>query len=384
MPHHSTHHHYHITRLSELKRLYWAHTIRALASEMTVIFIPIYLYGLHYSITEIMGYFLWFSVLWGVLQYPVMRFSNFIGFNRAMGISMIIQGIHILMLATISIYHWPLWLIAFVWALLVAMYWPNFRSCFAKSLLHKKIGPSVGISVALLLLAYGLAPVAGGIIATQFGIVALYVLAMIFFLAAAIPLFGGKETIKREPFELRTIKLRRVWKDLVANMGSEVDDSVGAILWPLFIFLLIPSYVGVGVLSSVSVIACMLIAFYVGHRELSKGARGYLNKGTLTVSLMNVFRLFTQSAGQIAGVNFVNGLGRALLTTSYDSRYYQNAEREPLLPYIYLMMMICAIGDALLFGILLLVSLIAPIEVVLAVGLILAVPAGYIIRLIRS
>ncbi len=351
---------------------------------MTSIFIPIYLYRLHFSITEIMGYFLIFAIAWGLLQYPIMRFSNFIGFNRAMGISMIIQGIHVVMLATIPIYHWPLWLVASVWAILVAMYWPNFRACFAKSLLHKKVGPSVGLSIALLLLAYGLAPVFGGAIATQFGIFMLYILAMVLFVSASIPLFSGREIIKRQPFDLKAIKWRRIWKDLVANMGSEVDDTIGAFIWPLFIFLLIPSYIGVGILSSVSVIACMLIAFYVGHKEVSKGARGYLNKGTMTITLMNTFRLFTQSASQIAGVNFINGLGRALLTTSYDSRYYQNAEREPLLPYIYLMLTICAVGDFIIFSILWIISLFAPIGVVVAVGLILAVPASYLIRLIRT
>ncbi len=235
-----------------------------------------------------------------------------------------------------------------------------------------------------MLLAYGLAPVFGGAIATQFGIFMLYVLAMVLFVSASIPLFGGQEIIKRESFDLRLIKWRRVRKDLVANAGSEVDDSIGAFIWPLFIFLIVPSYVGVGILSSVSVIASMLIAFYVGHREASKGERGYLNRGTFTITSMNVLRVFTQSAPQIAGVNFINGLGRALLTTSYDSRYYQNAEREPLLPYVYLMLTICAVGDFIVFGILWIISLFAPIGVVVAVGLILAVPASYLIRLIRS
>jgi hypothetical protein len=99
---------------------------------------------------------------------------------------------------------------------------------------------------------------------------------------------------------------------------------------------------------------------------------------------MNAGRLFTQSAGHIAGVNFVNGLGRALLSTPYESRYYRNAEREPLLPYIYAMMVVCAVGDVLLFGTLLLVSLFAPIEIVLAAGLAIAIPAAYAMRLMRS
>ncbi|HEX7259578.1 MAG TPA: hypothetical protein VF272_01455 [Candidatus Saccharimonadia bacterium] len=383
MMHHPGRHHYHLIRLSELKRLYWAHTVSMLASSMTGIFIPIYLYRFGYSVPEIMAYYLWFSVFWGAMQYAVLRFANLIGFNRSMGASMIIHGLQILMLATISVYHWPLWLIALTWALYVAMYWPSFRACFARSLLHKQAGPAVGIATALILCAYGIAPAIGGVIASQLGITVLYMMAMLCFLFAAIPLFGGSEMIRHEPFKLRALQLRRVWRDLVANMGDNIDDSVSTIIWPLFIFLLVPSYMGVGVLSSIAVIASIIIAIYIGRNQARKGTAGYLKRGTLTISLANAVRILVQSSGQIAGINFINGIGHALMSTPYDSRYYRNADREPLLPYVYGMMMAGAAGCFVLFGTLLAVSLVAPITTVLIVGLIMAIPASYIIRLMR-
>ncbi len=385
MTHRAGHHHYHILRLGELRRLYWAHTIKMLAAEMSTIFIPIYLYQLGYNIPQIMGYFLWFSVLWAVIQYPVLRFSNAIGLNRALGLSMFVQGLHILMLATITRYHWPLWLVALVWALFVALYWPSFRACFARSLLHKKtIGPAVGMLAALGLLAFGIAPAIGGAIATQFGIIMLYILALLCFIAAAIPLFSGPEIIRKESFNPKDIRWHRIWRDLVANMGDNIDDSVTSLIWPLFIFLLIPSYIGVGILSSIAVIASILIALYIGRRQAVMGTTLYLNHGTLAVTLANAVRLVTQSVGQIAGVNFFNGLGHALVATPYNSRYYQNADREPLLPYVFAMMAMAAVANILLFGILFAVSLVAPIKVVLIIGLLLAIPAGYTIRLMRA
>jgi MFS family permease len=351
---------------------------------MAMIFVPIYLYNLGYSATSIMGYYLLFSIFWGFLTYPAMRFANFIGFNRAMGLGMLIQALQILMLATITIYNWPLWMIAFVWALFLTLYWAAFRACFARSLLHKTVGPSVGIAAALGMLAYGIAPAIGGAIATSFGIMVLYIIATLCFVAAAIPLFGAKEIIRHEPFNMKELNLRRIWRDLVANMGDNNDDSIGNILWPLFIFLIIPTYVGVGILSSISVIASILIALYAGRKQASKGTKRYLNHGTTTVSMMNVVRLFTQSAGQVAGVNFLNGLGHALMATPFNSRYYQNADREPLLPYVWAMITAGAVGNALVFGILLIVSMFASIQVVLLVGLALAIPSSYSMRLIRA
>ena len=352
---------------------------------MTAIFVPIYLYRLGFNLSEIITYLLLVSALWIIVLYPAMRLANAIGFNRAMGLSMLFYGAQTLVLATIPQFHWPLWLPAILYSIAIALYWPQFRACFARSLLHKKtVGVAVGLSAALTMLAYGVAPAIGGAIASYLGIWVLYAFAVVCFVAAALPLMSGPEIIQHQPFRLRDIKLRRVWPDLVANAGGEVDDVVDSVVWPLFVFLLIPTYIGVGILSSVTVIASILIAFYTGRRQATHGTRSYLRRGTTIVSLTSVFRMFTQSAGQIAGLNILSGLGHALTETPYNSRYYQNAERQPLLPYMFYMQFAAALGDILLFGSLLVFSFFAPIEIVLIVGLLIAVPAGFIVRYIRE
>lgn len=385
MIHHTGKHlHFHLTRLSELKRLYWAHSVHALASSMTTIFVPIYLYKLGYGITAIMAYYLLVFVFQAVALYPLMKFSNRIGFNRSMGMALLLYGVYILVLATIPNFGWPLWLAGIIWATSISLYWAQFRACFAHSLLHKKnVGTAVGLSAALTLMAYGIAPAIGGAVATYFGIVVLYIIAMGCLVAAALPLFSGPEIIRHKSFRLRDINLRRIWPDLFANAGGEIDDVVMVIVWPLFIFLLIPTYIGVGVLSSVTVMASIAIALYTGRHLAKKGTGGYLKTGTTTLGITSALRLVSSSASQIAGVNFLSGLGHALTETPFHSRYYLNAEREPSLPYVFYMILISAIADILLFGILLIISLFAPIKIVLIVGLIFAVPAGLIMRYIR-
>jgi MFS family permease len=354
-----------------------------LAASLVTIFVPIYLYRLGYSIPAIMGYFLMTSVFWGLTQAWALRFANRIGFNRCMGLSLLIQGFQILMLATLKNNHWPLWSIALVWGVSISMYWTQFRACFTRSLLHRRVGPAVGVSSALLMLAYGIAPAIGGAIASWLGIGVLYILTMLCFVAAALPLFTGEELLEHEAFSLREIRWRKIYRDLLANAGGEVDTMVATSVWPLFIFLIIPTYVGVGILSSVSVIASIFIALYVGERQARKMS-SYLNNGTSIISLTNSVRLVIQSVSQIAGVNFFNGLGQALMVTPFFSRNYQNAEREPLLPYVYAMLISCSIADTLLFSLLLLLSLVIPVKIVLIIGLVLAIPASYAIRLIRD
>lgn len=169
MTQHAGHYHYHLIRIrsSELRRLYWAHTVKELASSLVTIFVPIYLYRLGYSLSAIMGYFLMTSLFWGLTQALALHWANRVGFNRSMGHSLLIQGFQILMLATLPSAHWPLWSIALVWGVSISLYWTQFRACFTRSLLHRRVGPVVGLSSALLMLAYGVAPAIGGAIDRQ-------------------------------------------------------------------------------------------------------------------------------------------------------------------------------------------------------------------------
>lgn len=377
------HPHFHKPRLTEVRRIYWSHSIKLIAANLVTIFIPIYLLNLGYDLGEIVLYYLFMAVLWGVLQYPILKLSNRIGTNKAMAVSFGIQFIQLLLLATLPAMRWPLWSISLTWAVYVAFYWPCFRASFAKGLAGKFPGRSVGISNALTTVAYGIAPAVGGIVATVFGITSIYIAAMGLLVIAAIPLLNGPEIIKNDPFKLSKLRLPRIRRDLFANAASEVDDMALSIIWPLLIFLIFPTYAGVGILSSVAVISGIVISLYVGRREERKGVRRYLDQGVAVTAVSNAGRLVAETTASIATVNLFSGLGHALINTPFVTEYYREANREPRLPYMYAMMVACAIADSLFFALMFVLAQLIPDKTVLAAGLAAIVPITLAIRLIR-
>ncbi len=378
-----SHLHFHLPQLTEVRRIYWSHSLKSVATNLVSIFIPIYLTKLGYDLGEIMLFYLLMAAFWGLLQYPLFKFSNRIGTNKAMALSFIVHFAQLVLLATLPSAGWPLWLIALSWGTYIALYWPCFRASFAKGLTGKHPGRSVGLSSALIMMAYGIAPAIGGIVATVFGINAVYVAAMLLLVVAALPLLTGPEIIKNDPFDLSKLRLRRIWRDLLANGSSEVDDVALSSLWPLLIFLIIPTYAGVGILSSLAVISGIVIAIYIGRREERRGTHRYLSQGVAVTATSNAARLATETAGQIATVNLVSGVGHAMLSTPYATEYYREADREPRLPYVYAMMTACALFDTVFFGILFVLAAVVPDKTVLIAGLAAVVPLTFAIRLIR-
>lgn len=379
------HHHYHVPRLSGITELFWAHGIRSLAENLVVIFIPIYLYQLGYPLTEVFGYLVWIGVFWLALLYPMMRLINRFGATRMMAASMLGNVAQFLLLLTLPDMHWPLWLIALAPALYTAIYWPAFRGSFAANLAHRRAGRVVGAWSAIQTLTVGAAPAIGGVIATVYGIDALYIVAIALFVVAAGPLLTGPSFVKKRPFKITWKKLWRHRSDGVANLAETYNDIALSQLWPFFVFFVIPTYAGVGALSSVIVLTSILVSIYVGHREETRGIRHYIRQGTILNSLGQALKLFVANVGHVFSVNFISGVGYSLYLTSYNTRYYEKIEREGL-PYLFLMQLVSAISWLIAFGGLLLLTIALPDlppRTVLLTGIVLAVPMSFLIGKIR-
>ncbi|MEX2209537.1 MAG: MFS transporter [Patescibacteria group bacterium] len=379
------HHHYHAPRLQGITELFWAHGIRSLAENLVVIFIPIYLYQLGYTLSQIFEYLLLGGIFWIFLIYPMMRLINRFGATRLMVISMVGNVMQFLLLLTLPTYHWPLWIIAFAWAWYTSIYWPAFRGAFAANLAHRRTGRLVGVWSSTQMLAVGVAPAVGGLVATEFGIDALYIASIALFVVAAAPLFGGPTFVRNQPFKLSWRKLKKYRSDFIANLAETYNDGTLNQTWPLFVFFVIPSYAGVGLLSSVLILTSIVVSLYVGTREETKGVRHYVNEGATINGLGHFLRVFTISGSHVFAINLASGVGYSLYHTAFNTTYYENIERRGL-PYLFMMQLVSAVAWIIAFGLLLVLTLLLPglaeREVLLA-GILFAIPMSYLITKIR-
>lgn len=370
---HYGHHHFHILRFGDLGALNLSSTLRNIANGLFTILVTIYLYRLGYDLTSILFFLVICQLIWMLLIYPAMRIINRIGTTWAISISMLGNIAFALLLLTLPDYGWPLWVIAAAWAFFVSLFWPAFRLSFAESLKNHRAGRNVGFATALLVLASGIAPAIGGTIATLAGIDVVYIISVLLFATAGLVLLRKVPPVKQEPFKLEWRVLKRSFSDYVANFSFSIEDAILENIWPLFIFLFLPSYAGVGILSSVAVLAAIGVSLYVGKREETVGTKRYLREGLTVVSVSNLFRLIVSNAGHVFGVNALSGFGRSMALTPYMTRYYKHIQ-EGGMSYVFGMMIASGLGWLLPYSILLALSYFLPDREVLLVGLLLTVP----------
>lgn len=367
---HDAHHHYHSIRLSDLGSLNLFSTMRNVADSLFAVLVVVYLRELGYSLETTIFFLIQQSIFWVLMIYPAMRLMNRIGTTRMMLLSLIGNVIYSVLLLTLPTSDWPLWILAATWGFFVAAFWPSFRITFAHLLLHRRAGANIGLATALTIFASGITPGVGGIIASLAGINVVYIVAAGVYIAATIPLLRNVPDFRDLPFDFGLVKLKQAYRDLIANFSICIEDSVLANIWPLYIFLFLPSYAGVGVLSSVAVISAIFVSIYVGRREETVGTKRYLREGLAIAGIGNVFRIAVSNAGHVFGVNLLSGFGRSMTLTPYMTRYYKHIEEEGLaylcgmqfasglgwiLPYVVVwgLVMVMPERDALLIGLLL-------------------------------
>ncbi|MDP4000182.1 MAG: hypothetical protein Q8Q11_01990 [bacterium] len=366
----------------ELHHLFWSDAVASVGVALVQLLVPAYLLTLGYSLPEVC---LFFIILYGgqiPMAYLTARLMSRVSPNVLMGVGNLLAILSYVVLLLLSVTDIPLWVPAVMRAVDKGLYYIPFHLSFSKSRKRAKGDSQVGIMKALNILAAGSAPAVGGIVASLAGIAWVYGIAAGTFLVAAIIILRGQDVAKHRRFK-RSLLSRRVIPDVVANgLGSSMD-VVETVVWPLIIFLLVKSYAGVGILSSVVVLTSAAVAFWTGRRADHHGERRYLKRGSWVASVTNALRLIAASAVHIFGINLLSGVGQSLLRTAFVSRFYKHADREPRLEYVWAMETGHVAGWMIFMSTLFVLASVLPVGAALTAFVIIAVPLSFGARLIR-
>ncbi|HEY8108434.1 MAG TPA: MFS transporter [Patescibacteria group bacterium] len=377
------HAHYHHLRMNEMGRVVWAHFVSTFGMSLVSVFVPIFLLKSGYTFSDVMLYLAALGLFSLPLQLVAAKLVVRIRANHAMALGIAGKAVFLILLMTLGSESWPLWLIAMFWAVWRAFYWVAFHINFSKTRSRKREGKQVGGAAALKTLAGGLAPAIGGIVATSYGIDIAYGLAAGLLVVALVPLLHGQEVSVRRPVQLRLLHFRKVWRDLFANVSNGITTSSEIIMWPILVSFLIPSYAGIGILSSVVVLSSIAVSLYVGRREGKRGKHRYIREGVFVTTISDVFRLLAQNATHVFGINLFGGIGNSLYYTPFVTKYYDHADEEPRLEYLTAMEMAHEVAWSLFFLLAFALSFFLSPATVLLVCIAIATPFNFGIRAIR-
>lgn len=344
------HHLFHFFKNRELNELYVSISIRAFAFSLIGIFVPIYLYQRGYSFTSIFIFFGLFSLTHALFSMPAAKISSRLGVKRSMLISMPFLIIFLLLLYSLEDFRWPLPLLSVFVGIGTSLFWISYHVDFAKFSDRKNRGKQIGLSKIAMSIFSVLGPIVGAVILTFEGFKILFIITSVLLIGSVVPLFMSRELHEPASFSLKGFFKGQKIRDVLSYMGHGIENKIGLVVWPLFIFIFIldEKYISLGLVSSLALSVALISTLVVGKfSDISR--KVMLKFGSVFNAIVWVAKSFIITPLQLFVAEAFYGASQTAMHIPFDAINYDKAKKKEIIKTILEREMYHQIGAALLF-----------------------------------
>lgn len=277
-------------------------TMLDFALAMVVLFEPVYLYKLGYTIQHILLYYI---VVYGLYYFIVPLGGKFVahkGPGRSMAISSLFLIGYYLALLLVPVSGIWFWIAPIFFSLQKTFYWPAYHTDFILNSDKRERGKEFSGLWSLSTVVYIIGPAIGGLIIQQAGFNVLFTLVMVFILLSNIPLFivgtsrhaaiSSYWQMLKQPFTQMHIRTTLAY----LSLGEEL---VMLVIWPIFIALAFSSYEKMGGAIAVATLITAVVTLYIGKLIDKHHPKSTLRWGAVLSACVWFIRPFARTIGLI-------------------------------------------------------------------------------------
>lgn len=368
----------------ELKIFYASVGIYTFAASITQIFIPLYLFEKKYSLELILIFFA-LSQLWRLTFLPLSAFlSSSFGAKKVIGLSFFFTVIFLLFLQKIDNLSFYFYFSALFFGAQQAFLWIPFlvhQSKISPDKERGKITARLNIYAAI---AGALGPFLGGFMISLYGFGAGFALTILLAIPAIILLLLTPEVSKIRKINFKSVKIRKIYPDLIANGFYNFQNQLSSVVWPIFIFIIVPQYKTIGSIQTAAFLIS-LVAFYFSGKWTDKfNRKKLLLLGSALNSFTGIFRILANSFNSVFLLNAASTFTNTLQSIPWAARLQEHLDADARTEY----MAIFEIGGvAITFAGLTLFAALTdkmPQTEILFYGIIVSSLSGLLINLVRK
>lgn len=313
----------------QVRELFVATTITNLALAMVMIFEPIYLYDIGYSLQAIMLFYLIAYVVYFFIMPLGGKFATEKGYEVGITIGVFLYIAFYISLFLIKDNPWFFYISPIILALQKMFYWPAYHADFAKNSEDTEEGREVSAITVSASLVYILGPALAGLIIKFWGFGALFVATSLVFLVANIPML-----ITREKFKPHGFGYGQSYKQLLSKANRRAflayvgfgEELVVLVIWPIFMAVIIADALDLGMIVALATLITTMLVFYIGKLSDLKSKRKILALSSAFYSLTWFIRLFISNIFGVFFVDTLSRLGKNTLSVPLTAITYENAK----------------------------------------------------------
>ena len=324
---------------NELIELYVSNMLRAVASNLFSIFIPIFLLQSGYSLR-------WISIYY--MGYFIVRFfgdilSGFlvarIGPKHVWIFSHTTNIINLICLLGLSRYPWLFGMSIVFNALGSSFQYIPVHVDFSKIKHLEHNGKEQGYFFMLEKLGSAIGPLLGGYLAARYSASYTIIASIILYTFSLVPLMASPEPVKtNQKITFRGFPYKKVWRDIASNAARAVDTTITMSMWPMLLALTVfktTVYEGIGLVTTISLILAIMMTYIFGKIIDNKHTLRFFRISVVLNSIVHLTRLFVGNLLGVIGVNIFNEATSTATSMAYIKGAYDAADDLPGYRIIY-------------------------------------------------
>jgi MFS family permease len=337
--------------MSNIHRIYSAHTFRSVALSLIGIYVPIYLLTLGYSLQEVLLFYVTTHICALIVGFVIVApLLKRYGPIFVLKLSFPVHVIFLSLLLVLPTSPLPLFLIAFLNGSQNMSYWMPLNVLFLKHSEQEKMGDNLGKFFALPKF-FGIAgPLLSALLIPFFGFGWVFIFSIIGLGISYLPLF-------RVETHSVTIALnfQSSWKRFRKNKTLFILEGLDNIIeesewfWGIYVYLLIGSLATPGIVGALESIGGAIFTVFVGKYANHHAKKLIPFSAFLLIMIMTV-RIFITDSISAFGITLIASFVMTLFLVSYFSSIYKTVKGDDEEEFILLREIPTVLGRLIMFG----------------------------------
>lgn len=251
----------------DLKEVYTNQMIDKFAISLVMVFIPVYLLTIGYSLAESLLVLAVSEIITIVFSIPLASFASRVGLKHAILYRIPVSIALILWLesmAFIELSVSSLLIAGAIWGFSKTLYWIPLNAEFVDNSDKRHRGEEVGFLIALPIIVSVGSPMIGGVVLEFLGSYILFSIFIMLMVLSVVPFFLTQDYRKHFSFEMRKMKFRignRLNIGLLVQGLFIIGDHM---LWPLYTYMVFSNIIFTGMVASISCLGTAFITLLIG------------------------------------------------------------------------------------------------------------------------
>lgn len=320
----------------EISALYFSSLIHGFAGGMLLLFTPLYFFKLGWSVQDILLWYALCYIIYFLLSPLGAQITVKFGYVKTIAISTPFALIFYASIFFLTQYPILFWISSILFGVQKALYWIAYHSDFARFIDKKSAGEEVGFLRVLLSIVGIFSPAIGGFIVVYFGFPMLFVLSGILITLSVIPLMLAKEKwesgriLQKDIFKMFFLKKLR--RDFIGILATG-QDLAAQVIWPIWLFIIIPSYTDIGILTTITIFFTFILMLWIGKLSNNKHKSGLIKKGAGLLSLSWLAKMFAFTPMSIFFADSLYKISEEIFFIPYVSLIYTRAAKRKIIEY---------------------------------------------------